>query len=199
MNMRGDSKLSITKSKITEALLKLLEDKPIGRVSVIELCKQAQVNRTSFYAYYSDIFDLIESLETEISASLYENLGEDNGERDIAVIVGHIRQNSRFYKIYANTAMESKLVSHMLVVAQKAFGTQLLIEQSGLSAAREYFMEFVKGGVMGVIKLWLASDCNVPDSEIVEFLIDVVKKCHSGAFSPPLRAYPDIPETSFEG
>jgi hypothetical protein len=42
--------------------------------------------------------------------------------------------------------------------------------------------------MMGVIKLWLASDCSVPDSEIVEFLTSAVAKCQTGGFAVALSS-----------
>lgn len=45
------------------SLLSLLEEKELYKISVKELCKKANVARSTFYAYYDDIDDCLLSIE----------------------------------------------------------------------------------------------------------------------------------------
>ena len=47
------------KARIRQAFTKLLREKPIQRIAVKELCQEAGVNRSTFYAHYQDIYDLL--------------------------------------------------------------------------------------------------------------------------------------------
>ena len=44
------------KDKLIEALIKLLSVKDFNQINVKELCQIANVNRTTFYAYYDNTF-----------------------------------------------------------------------------------------------------------------------------------------------
>ena len=40
--------------------------KPVNKITVKEICERAELNRATFYAHYSDCFDLLESIEEEL-------------------------------------------------------------------------------------------------------------------------------------
>lgn len=56
--------------KLYEALIELSKMKPIREIQVSELCRKAQVNRSTFYHYYEDIHHLIKKETTETLAQL---------------------------------------------------------------------------------------------------------------------------------
>ena len=47
-----------TKDAIKTTFMELLNRKPLNKITVTEICALADVNRSTFYAYYTDIFDL---------------------------------------------------------------------------------------------------------------------------------------------
>lgn len=56
---KSESKYFHTAVKFNEALLKLLEKKPFEYITVSELCKEAGVNRSTFYMHYENTADLL--------------------------------------------------------------------------------------------------------------------------------------------
>lgn len=52
-----------TKARIRDALIALMRDKPVRRITVSELIEKADVSRSTFYAYYRDVYDLKDSIE----------------------------------------------------------------------------------------------------------------------------------------
>lgn len=52
-----------TRALIEKAFIELMEQKPIRKVTVQELIDRADVCRTTFYAHYQDIPDLVDSIE----------------------------------------------------------------------------------------------------------------------------------------
>ena len=61
-----DRRVRYTKKAIRESFLDLLEKKPLEKISVTEICKNADINRGTFYSHYSDPFELKESIEQEL-------------------------------------------------------------------------------------------------------------------------------------
>lgn len=58
------------RSKRTKALLKkiftdLLKTKPIQKITVTELCELADINRSTFYKHYFDLYALLEDMEKD--------------------------------------------------------------------------------------------------------------------------------------
>lgn len=53
-----DLRVIKTKKAIKDAFIQLLENKPIQKITVTELSKQALINKGTFYLHYNDIYDL---------------------------------------------------------------------------------------------------------------------------------------------
>ena len=62
-----------TRKLLVEALARLLEERPFQELSVTDICRQAMVHRTTFYAHFTDkqelLHYLLESLERECVAT----------------------------------------------------------------------------------------------------------------------------------
>lgn len=63
-------KLGEAERKVFSVFLKLIEEKDINRITVTEVCKKAEINRSSFYRYFYDIYDLEEKAEMYFIESL---------------------------------------------------------------------------------------------------------------------------------
>ncbi len=61
-----DRRVKRTKRILRECLFKLLEEKSIDEITVKELTEAADVNRSTFYFYYSDINDMMMQIQNEI-------------------------------------------------------------------------------------------------------------------------------------
>lgn len=67
-----DYRKRVTHKIVEEAMIELLEEKPLHKIKVKELCEKAGINRATFYNNYEDIYDLYEKLEEEFFNQYYE-------------------------------------------------------------------------------------------------------------------------------
>ena len=63
-----------TRSAIREALTEMLAVKPVGKITVQELIDRANICRTTFYAHYEDIYDLLSEVEDDILSEIRAGL-----------------------------------------------------------------------------------------------------------------------------
>ena len=64
---------------IAESLNELLETRSLEQVSVVELCGQAGISRSTFYAYFADLSSVGEWLWDYKNLPAFEGLGRDYG------------------------------------------------------------------------------------------------------------------------
>ena len=64
--MSDNRRVKMTKRMMKEALIDLMDQKPLEKITVTEICKSADVNRSTFYAYYEDISALMLEIEDEV-------------------------------------------------------------------------------------------------------------------------------------
>lgn len=60
-----DLRVIKTKKIIKEAFFELRKKYPLEKVKVKDICEMALINKTTFYKYYMDVFDLSTELENE--------------------------------------------------------------------------------------------------------------------------------------
>ena len=86
--MKESRKTRYTKHALKEAMSELLKEKKVSEISIRELCALSDLNRSTFYAHYEDIYSLFSEMEDEMAeqmpiilnggdiyASMYEFLG----------------------------------------------------------------------------------------------------------------------------
>lgn len=66
MRMKTDARVRYTQQALKSALLRLLENKPINKITVKEVCGLAELNRATFYTHYSDCYALLEQIENDL-------------------------------------------------------------------------------------------------------------------------------------
>lgn len=87
---------------ITDALLKLLKDKPIGDISISELCDLAVIGRASFYRNFESKEDILRRYINEI----FKEWTDDAGKKEnrplselLGLLFGHFEKHRDFYSL----------------------------------------------------------------------------------------------------
>lgn len=88
--MKQDHRIRLTKLLLREAFLDLLVEKPVAKITVKELCEQANVNRATFYAHYRDLFDLHEEIERELAHTIMRSLSTTLPDQSLSVFSNEI-------------------------------------------------------------------------------------------------------------
>ncbi|GGG89274.1 TetR/AcrR family transcriptional regulator [Paenibacillus radicis (ex Gao et al. 2016)] len=105
--LNEDRRVSRTKQFISGALLELLQEKRIEDIAIKDITERANVNRSTFYAYYSDKFDLLDQMTKakldELSRLLIAGNAAaylpDYNEPDpfFSTLFDHLEENEPFY------------------------------------------------------------------------------------------------------
>ena len=63
-----DKRITKTKQGLKQTLIALAAEKPFEQITVTELCKAADVSRITFYAHYSDKYELVDEVFRDMRA-----------------------------------------------------------------------------------------------------------------------------------
>ncbi len=80
----------------------LSEKKELGKISVSELCKRADISRGSFYSHYDDIYGVAEDYENELIDTFFDNARLVEAQdimHFIDSVFEFIRQNNENYRL----------------------------------------------------------------------------------------------------
>ena len=168
MNTANNQLRQSTDRRLREALLSCMDQD--REPTVGELCELAQVNRSTFYRHYLDVYDLMEKTETEIQKGLADTLRAGDGGDPLERMVRYVGGYGSFYRIY----LKKHLADSMEAGFQSYWESHLrpVFLKAGVTDERRmlYYSQFVKAGVMTVLKLWLEGGCREEPAEIARIL-----------------------------
>ena len=72
MNTANNKRRRDSQQRMEKAFVQLLQEKEINQISVTGICKQARVNRSTFYANYLDIYDLADAVKKQLEKDVID-------------------------------------------------------------------------------------------------------------------------------
>ena len=166
MNTPNNRRRKASQARMEMAFVQLLQSRELNKISVTDLCKLAQVNRTTFYANYLDIYDLADTvqkkLEEEVAQLYREEREQKYNSNDFLKLFRHIYENQIFYQTYFKLGIDGRfqITEYDIHQAAAYYDKQHI----------EYHIEFFRNGLNAVIKKWLQNGCQETPEEICSII-----------------------------
>lgn len=168
MNTKNNRRRRDSIRRLEEAFLRLLEGKELEAITVSELCKACELNRSTFYANFVDIYDLADhvrkKLEAEVGLLFREEREQGYNSNNFLKLFRHIRDNQVLYRTYFKLGYADRLpIDHFdydTALTQYYFGDQHI----------RYHMEFFRQGFNAIVKMWLMNGCQESPEEMGEII-----------------------------
>lgn len=179
---RLDRRKKYTRKVLKDSLLKLLKEKQISAITVKELCELADINRSTFYAHYSDQFDLLEQIEEELIGDMKMYLSSYNFEKEDETL----QMTERLIKYFAskqeecqtllNENSDSSFQTKVMNVAQEFIMKNWMGVVHLDEDISEYLSSFIVSGSIQVMKVWLNNGMDKSPGEMAEIIVNVINK-----------------------
>ena len=64
MNTKNNRLIRETDEKIIRTVYRMMTEdhRPVGKITVREICEEADIHRSTFYAHYRDVYELVEKV-----------------------------------------------------------------------------------------------------------------------------------------
>lgn len=166
MNISNNKKRKKSQEKIEKIFLQLIQKKDIEDISISAICSMANLNRSTFYSNYVDIYDLANKIKTKMAEEFSDFHKERNSKTDsdgYLAMFKYIKDNQIFFKTYFKLESVCPDVSknYHIDLALKYYDNKYI----------DYHIEFFKNGLNAVIKKWLNNGCKESPEEINEIII----------------------------
>ena len=172
-----DRRVIYTKKILRSSLMKLLQEKPIGRISVTELCNTAGVNRGTFYSHYRQPEDVMHQIEDELIGEIESVLEKESDMHTIHRNMLELIENNRSAcRVLFGENGDPECVKRILAVSQKYFRENWQ-EQLRLSEdVAGYMHSFIFAGTVEVLKDWVINDEKHTAADIAKIINDLHKQ-----------------------
>ena len=161
MNVMNNKRRKESIEKIERAFINMLQTKEIVQISVTDICKEAGLNRSTFYANFIDIYDLSDKIRDKLEKDFNKQF-KNVSNRDALTMFRHIYENQLFYKTYFKLGYDER---------HKAYIYDISRAKTDFNGNHiEYHIEFFRNGLNSIIKMWLNNGCKETPEEMAEIL-----------------------------
>ena len=178
-----DRRVKYTRMVIKESFIDLLEKKDISRITIKEICENADINRATFYAHYSDQYELLRKIEDEFLDNIRDYLDEldqkiykENPVLLVEKIFEYIKENAKLCKLLLSERGGLNFQKRVMVLVYDT----IINELSGITRITkedaDYVYSFTITGCVGIVQKWL--DDGMKKS--ARFIADMVIKLTLG-------------------
>ena len=170
MNTPNNKRKKDSQDKIEKTFLQLIQKKNITEISVSTICEISGLNRSTFYANYIDIYDLVEKVKNRMADEFAEFQISNNSRQNpdgYLNMFTHIKENQIFFKTYFK--LEDISISPITIyheeLAEKYYNNQHI----------DYHIEFFRAGLNAIIKKWLNNNCKESPEEMAGIITSEYK------------------------
>ena len=170
MNTPNNKKRKNSQEKIEKTFLQLMQKKNTDEISISMICKMANLNRSTFYANYIDIYDLAEKIKKNMEFEFAQFQISSNSKQDFDGYLNmfrYIKDNQIFFKTYFKLEEISMdfPTQYNIQLAEKYYNNKYI----------DYHIEFFRAGLNAIIKKWLNNGCKETPEEINEIITSEYK------------------------
>ncbi|MDD3224350.1 MAG: TetR/AcrR family transcriptional regulator C-terminal domain-containing protein [Clostridium sp.] len=177
---KTDRRVKYTKMVIRNSFIKLLKQKPISKITIKEICENADVNRATFYAHYQNQYDLLNKIEArlidDINAYLSNYEFKDNmdiASKMLEKILDYVKENSDIFDILLISNGDMTFQNEFIKIITKQHFSPDTRSGSLSKEDAAYIFSFSSSGSIGVIQKWLKDDMKKPTNKLAELILKI--------------------------
>jgi len=165
-----------TKHNLTEAFWQLYCEKGIERTTVKDITTKAGYNRSTFYEYFTDVYDVLEQIEDSLLPSLQDIpplslTNVSTTPMPIYAFPKMYEKNRKYYVVLfgdnGNPSFQSKIKKYMKEMLKKTLSAQGIADSFEI----DFTLEFTLSTMIGVMTYWFKLD-TIPDGDKLFELMD---------------------------
>ena len=156
--MATDRRTKYTKSVIRQALFDLLKEKPLNKITVTDICKMADINRSTFYSYYEDVYALLTQIQNELFEDILHLIDQN---RDLCQVLIGPHGDSSFIRQLMYLGYDNSMR-----VWQKLY-------PNADATMLDYSYAYLANGVIGILENWVCSNYKLSIEQVGKLLMGI--------------------------
>lgn len=178
MRKKTDQRVVLTQMLLKNALVDLMQEHHISKISVRAICDVADINRSTFYVHFKDQYDLLQKVQHEVieNLTIYLAKQEFNNNKPLSVqtlarILDYFKENEELFKALLSENGDFGFQKDLLEFAQVISAQQNLAFNE---KTQEYIKTFSLTGIISILQMWLQDGLEEPSTQMAEFIIQLL-------------------------
>ncbi|WP_165280025.1 TetR/AcrR family transcriptional regulator [Paenibacillus protaetiae] len=189
MSDKIDRRQARTKQLLRQALLELITEKGVDKLTVTDITTRADVNRGTFYLHYRDAPDMLKQIQDEVFETIRSLIQEMNmldlmnyAERDepypkTVALLEEFARHGRFLRVTLGTKGDPVYATRFHDTMRELFTAKLAFWQpkdEDMLVPREYLITYMASANIGVVTRWLETGMKESPREIALILMRLI-------------------------
>lgn len=177
---KENQRVVVTKHMLKEGVMKLLKKKHINDISVSELCRLSEINRTTFYRHYQTPHDVLLDVEFDFVESFCNIPVSPEDAADLkkyaARMCSFVYENKDIVKLFMqnNTDSDIILIFQNIFNEFLPFGKVMYRGHSLAPDALRLMQTFFAYGVSALLRQWISEDVPLTAEEVSDLVVGLV-------------------------
>jgi len=180
---KENRRVRVTKMLLEQSFINRLKEKDISRITIKEICAGADINRSTFYAHYTDQYDLmnkiqdqlIEQVEAYLSPYIHDEMSDVSQEM-LEGIFEYIKDNAEICKLLLSEQGDIQFQKRVLNLVYGKYMKDLKNDLGIGNADADYVYAYTITGCIGVIQKWLNDDMKKTPKFLAKILLEMTGK-----------------------
>lgn len=172
---KTDHRSRYTQSLIKHSLLTLLNEKPLNKISVSELCAAAGINRGTFYNHFDDVHDVSYGIEQDFYKKLQEKLAAQKTYKfdkdffyEVILLIG---ENMELVKVLLADKSNSGFLNHIIRHIHNRFSGHYAVSHPHIGAKTiNDVLNYSISGSIGIITEWVNDNSRYTAGELAALI-----------------------------
>ena len=160
-----------TKKKIREEFIKILNERPLNKITVKDIASACEINRNTFYYYYTDVYALLSELfQTELQTVIDEYNDTFSWEESFIVATKVALENKIAINHVYNSMQREELEDYIYNVSGHVMNRYVEKVSDGISASsgdKKLIASFYQCALTEMVLRWIASGMKEDPDTIV--------------------------------
>jgi Transcriptional regulator len=180
MQEKVDLRIKKTKRILFDALIRLMAKKNFEKIKVSDICEEALINRSTFYAHYEDKYDLLVDLFEDQTTTLLKEF-EDNENvsfskeylmKLLSILMNYIDENRDLFYTILNNNRDGILIDFLIDAIEKDFAARLKNNHDMIVSdiPLDLVIKFYSGGLINVGIAWLTQKDKYTKEQLFDYI-----------------------------
>lgn len=171
--------ISNTKQDLIDAFWYLYCNKRIEKITIKEITLKAGYNRSTFYEYFIDIYDVLEQIESSLIPNINElpptTILNKNFEIPIDVFLKLYEKNEKYYSVLlgdnGDPAFSSKLKNSIKPMLKETLVTKVKLNDVEF----DFILEYILSSMISVMSYWLKNNKILSAEKLISLMNDIME------------------------
>ena len=163
-----------TKYALGESLKKILQKKPLNKITVTEIVNDCGVNRMTFYYHFHDIYDLLEWVCVKDAEKALEGKSyHSNWQEGLANLLSKVQENKSFVMHIYQSMSRDYLERYLYRLTEALFiGVINAMDKDRTlkTEDKEFIASYYKYAFLGILINWIDGNMQEDPKDIIEKL-----------------------------